>query len=213
MTLGAAMGGAIPNVESWTDGYNTTGAGGVLAAMLSSAGGFGKFIVVVHAFTLLGNISGSFYAISLNFQMAIPRFTARIPRAVYSVVITAITIGVSVKAAVSFFDNLENFIGIIGYWAAAFVAVVLVEHFAFRDGDFASYALDAWDVPSMLPSGLAAIAASALSFGLVVPSMAQVWYTGPIAETTGDIGFELAFFVSAVLYLPFRFAERKIIGR
>ncbi|SRR6266550_6547487 len=48
------------------------------------------------------------------------------------------------------------------------------------------------------------------SFGLVVPSMAQAWYTGPIAKVTGDIGFEVAFVLTSMLYIPFRALEIKI---
>jgi hypothetical protein len=43
--------------------------------------------------------------------------------------------------------------------------------------------------------------------------MAQVWWTGPIAETTGDIGFEVAFVLSGLLYVPLRWAEKKWTGR
>jgi hypothetical protein len=52
-----------------------------------------------------------------------------------------------------------------------------------------------------------------LSFGLVIPSMAQIWFTGPIAQTTGDIGFELAIVVSAILYIPTRYLEKRFTGR
>lgn len=49
MTLGAAIGGATPNIPSWMDGYNTNYASGVLAAMMHSAGGFGQFVTVILA--------------------------------------------------------------------------------------------------------------------------------------------------------------------
>ncbi|CCF35292.1 cytosine-purine permease, partial [Colletotrichum higginsianum] len=55
--------------------------------------------------------------------------------------------------------------------------------------------------------------AAVLSFALVVPCISQVWFTGPIAVTTGDIGFEVAFFLSGLLYLPLRYAERRLMGR
>jgi hypothetical protein len=43
--------------------------------------------------------------------------------------------------------------------------------------------------------------------------MGQVWWTGPIAETTGDIGLEVAVVISAVLYFPCRILERRVYGR
>lgn len=113
----------------------------------------------------------------------------------------------SIVGAHKFYDTLVNFLGIIGYWASAYVAIVIIEHLFFRNNDPAQYDRQAWNVPGRLPSGIAAIAAGVASFGVVVPSMDQVWFVGPIAKTTGDIGFEMAFAVSAVLYLPFRWLE------
>lgn len=212
MILGAAIGGAVPNIPSWSTAYNTTSAGGVLAAMLEPAGGFGKFLVVLLAFSILGNIAGTMYSITLNFQLLLP-WLVQIPRFVFSVVITAIVIPVSIFAAKNFFVNLENFIGIIGYWAAAYVAVVVVEHAWFRRSEYSTYDHASWNVAKTLPTGIAALGASALSFALVIPCMAQVWYTGPIAKSTGDIGFEMALVVTALLYVPFRSLEIRLLGR
>lgn len=212
MILGAAIGGACANVPSWQAGYDSTSVGGVLAAMLEPAGGFGKFVVVVLAFSLLGNIAATMYSITLNFQLLLP-WMIRVPRFLFAIVITAIVIPVAIRAATSFFNNLENFIGVIGYWASAFVAVVVIEHAWFRDSDCSAYDHEKWDKRDMLPSGVAAIAACALSFAVVIPCMAQVWYTGPVAETTGDIGFELAFVVTGLLYVPFRYVEIRLQKR
>ncbi|OTB02414.1 hypothetical protein M426DRAFT_62360 [Hypoxylon sp. CI-4A] len=212
MILGAAIGGAITSIPEWQEGYDTTQVGGVLAAMLSKAGGFGKFVVVVLSLTLLGNISATMYSITLNFQILVPQLVV-IPRYMFSIVVTAIIIPISVKAAVKFFDSLENFIALIGYWSAAFVAVLMVEHNVFRGGRYDTYDHDSWNVASRLPWGVAALTASVLSFGLVIPSMSQVWFEGPIAEKAGDIGFEMAFAVTAVLYLPLRFLEKRLSGR
>ena len=101
----------------------------------------------------------------------------------------------------------------IAYWVAAFVAVLITEHVVFRKGRYDTYDHDAWNSASLLPWGAAALTASVLSFGLVVPSVAQAWFTGPIAKITGDIGFELAFVTTAVLYLPLRALEKKYCGR
>ena len=46
----------------------------------------------------------------------------------------------------------------------------------------------------------------------MVPSMDQVLYTGPIARTTGDIGFEVATVVTALLYVPLRHLEKRWRG-
>ena len=163
---------------------------------------------------MLGNLSATMYSVTLNFQMLIP-WLFKIPRILFSILTTAIVIPVAIEAAKSFFINLENFIGVIGYWSAAFIGVVITEHIVFRRLNFSSYTEDenAWDDPSKLPPGVAAIAATILCFGLVIPGMAQIWFTGPIAKTTGDIGFEVALVLCALLYIPFRMCERKVSGR
>ena len=74
------------------------------------------------------------------------------------------------------------------------------------------YDLQSWNVPSQLPLGAAALGACALSFAVVIPSMSQVWYTGPIAHKTGDIGFEVAMVVTAMLYIPLRHLEKRWRG-
>jgi purine-cytosine permease-like protein len=89
----------------------------------------------------------------------------------------------------------------------AWVSAICVEHLYFRKGKFALYDTRSWNVPSQLPPGAAALGASLFSFALVIPSMSQVWYTGPIARKTGDIGFEMA--VTALLYIPLRHVEKR----
>ncbi|CAK7221578.1 hypothetical protein SBRCBS47491_004573 [Sporothrix bragantina] len=212
MTLGAAIAGAIANVESWDEGYANNMVGGTLNAMLAPAGGFGKFMTVLLALSLIGNLSATSYAVTLNFSMFIP-ILGRVPRPIYAVILAGIVIGVGIGASNNFFDNLENFITLIGYWAAAFIGVVLVEHVWFRRRNCNNYDPEDWDDAKRLPLGMAAICSALLSVPLIVPSMSQVWYVGPIAKVTGDLGFEFAFIVTALLYVPLRMLEKKYSGR
>jgi purine-cytosine permease-like protein len=127
--------------------------------------------------------------------------------------------------------TLSNFLGIIGYWGGdlhafwlinciltfstslgAWVSAVCVEHLYFRRADFSFYDLKCWNVPSRLPLGVAALGASILSFALVIPCMSQVWYQGPIASKTGDLGFESAMVVTALCYIPLRQLELRWRG-
>ena len=57
MTLGAAIGGATPNVESWTLAYEQNAASGVLSAMMHPAGGFGQFVTVLLAVSTIPPLS------------------------------------------------------------------------------------------------------------------------------------------------------------
>ncbi|CCM02509.1 uncharacterized protein FIBRA_04611 [Fibroporia radiculosa] len=206
--LGAAAVVAAPAVPSWNAGYNNGNVGGLLEAMLSPSGNFGKFLTVLLALSVTGNIAPTLYSFCLSFQVFIPP-AAAVPRYMFSLLATAIIIPLSIVGQHKFYATLSNFLGLIGYWASAFGAVVLLEHLVVRRGDFSAYDLRYWNSSGKLPTGLAAIGACLLAVGLIVPAMDQVWFVGPFAKTTGDIGFELAFATTALFYLPLRYLELK----
>ncbi|KAL2267664.1 hypothetical protein VTJ83DRAFT_4941 [Remersonia thermophila] len=208
LILGAAIGGAVPNHPAWHAAYQRTGIGGVLAEMLSPVlgVGFGRFVLVLLALSILGNVTMSMYSIALNLQMLLPQF-ARVPRAVFILAAMGIMVPIAVLAARRWEESLANFLALIGYWAGCFDAVLIEELVVFRRMDYASFDHRIWNVGRKLPPGLAAVGASLLSMGLVVPGMAAPWYTGPIAKVTGDIGFEMAFVVTGIMYLPLRWLE------
>lgn len=118
----------------------------------------------------------------------------------------------SLVGAHRFYATLTNFLALLGYWASMFVAVVLVEHIVFKRNDFSAYDYKAWNTPSKLPTGLAALGAWLVALGVVIPAMDQVWWTGPIGKKTGDFGFELAFVVTALVYPVTRSIELKVRG-
>ncbi|ESK86250.1 cytosine-purine permease [Moniliophthora roreri MCA 2997] len=212
LCLGAAVAAAAPSIPLWAESSGTPG--GLLLAMLTPAGrGFAKFLTVLLALSVTGNIAVTFYSISLNVQVFIPKLVV-VPRYAFSIAATAIVLPLSIVGAHRFYDTLLNFLSIIGYWASAYVAIILGEHVVFRRLAFSNYDLNAWNQPGLLPTGIAALAAGILSFGLVVPCMDQIWFVGPIAKKgAGDIGFEVAFFISGVLYLPFRALEIRLRGK
>ncbi|KAI0646407.1 NCS cytosine-purine permease [Trametes meyenii] len=206
--LGAAVAVAVSSVPEWDEGYANGNVGGLIEAMLRPTGNFGKFLTVLMALSVTGNIAPTLYSFSLSFQVFIP-LLAVIPRYMFSLLATAILIPVSIVGAHKFYDTLTNFLGLIGYWASAFGAIILAEHLVIRRGSFATYDLTVWADSRRLPTGLAALGACALACGLIVPAIDQVWFVGPIAAHTGDIGFELAFAAAGVFYVPLRFVELK----
>lgn len=212
LILGAAIGGAIPNVESWQTAWDGYGIGGVMAEMLKPAGGFGKFVLVVLAVSVVGNMVLSYYSVALCLQMLVPIFT-KVPRFVFIIATLAIMVPMSIYAAAQWEDSLVNFLSVIGYWAGCFDAVVIEELVVFRNRDYGSFDPRIWNQGRKLPTGLAAIGASIISLGLVIPSMDTPWFTGPIGEKIGDIGFESAFIVTGIAYYPLRTLEIKLMGR
>ncbi|KAI0064983.1 NCS cytosine-purine permease [Artomyces pyxidatus] len=209
--LGAAAAISAPSVPDWNAGYADGNVGGLVAAMLHPVGGFGKFLTVLLSLSVTANNAPTIYSLCLGFQTFIPPLVV-VPRYVFSVLATAIVIPLSIVGQHKFYSTLSNFLGLIGYWAGAYVTALMIEHLYFHRGDFASYDLKAWNVPARLPLGLAALGAGILSFGLVIPCMDQVWFVGPIAKTTGDLGFEMAMTVTALLYIPLRTLEKNWRG-
>lgn len=114
LILRAAIGGDVPNIASWGDANDTYSVGGVMYAMLSSVGGFGKFVAVLLAFSVVGINACSPYSLSISLQSLHPIFLCA-PRYVYSAIIVAIVVGVSIAAAANFYESLSNFLGIVGY--------------------------------------------------------------------------------------------------
>ncbi|KAG5642599.1 hypothetical protein DXG03_002497 [Asterophora parasitica] len=227
--LGGAVGAVAMNVPAWDAGYAGGNVGGLLEAMLQPVGGFGKFLTVLLSLSVAGNIAATFYSITLNIQVVIPPLVI-VPRYVFSIFATAVYVGriklksdcdltvalpssvvpLAIVGSTRFYDTLTNFLGLIGYWASSYAAIILVEHLYFRKNDANMYNLKHWNDPRRLPSGIAAVATGLLSFALIIPSMEQVWFVGPIAKTTGDIGFEVAFGISLVLYIPLRALEIRL---
>jgi len=172
MVLGAAIGGAVPSIPEWSAAFDAGLTGGVFLEMMKNVGGFGKFITVIIAFTPLGNLSGTLYSISIQLQVLIPAFY-RIPRYLFSVVITAIIIAVAIPISKTLMVSLENFLGCISYWAGVYVGIITVEHLYFRKASAANYDPKIWNDGRALPLGVAAVAAAALPFALIVPCMSQ----------------------------------------
>ncbi|KAG8972568.1 hypothetical protein FRC05_009801 [Tulasnella sp. 425] len=188
--LGAAFAASLTSVDSWSAGYDAYSVGGLLHGILSPAKGFGSFLTVLLSLSVSANVAPTLYSFSLNFQVIFPPLH-NLPRPVFSLIASAILIPLSIVGKTRFYLNLVNFLGIIGYWVGCFGATVLMEHLIMRKGRWERYDASIWDKPRQLPVGLAALVASAGSFSLIWAVMDQVWWVGPIAKTTGDIGFEV----------------------
>jgi purine-cytosine permease-like protein len=208
MTLGAAIGATVPVVPEWADANDADSIGGIMSAMLKPAGGFGKFVTLIIALSVISNTAPSIYSVSLNFQILIPK-QEKIPRILYVIIATGILIGVAIGAAEDFMRSLESFLFIIAYWSAAFCGVYLTEWIWFRKRNAQTMDPEMWNKPKELPSGFAALGGLIIPFAFVIPSMDQVWYVGPIAKVTGDLGFEFAFITSIPIYILLRTVEIK----
>ena len=80
------------------------------------------------------------------------------------------------------------------------------------------YNLQAWNVASKLPLGVAAVFSLLCGYlGGGLPGASQTWYIGPIAAKFGgyggDCGVFLSFAITLLVYPVARTVERKYTGR
>ncbi|KAI9717877.1 MAG: hypothetical protein M1812_004404 [Candelaria pacifica] len=216
--LGIAVMTASMATPSYADGYEKSGIGGLLAAVLfPPLGRFGQFCLVILALSIIGNNCPNIYSVTFSLQV-MGRWTQMIPRFVWTLVGTCVYIAIAIPGYSHFESVLENFMLVIGYWLAIYEGISLSEHFVYKRG-MAGYDITIFESPSKLPPGIAAIAAFCFGVFGAIMGMAQQWFVGPIGSKIGlpgyggDIGFPLAFAFSSVSYCIFRFAERKVFGR
>jgi len=215
------LGAALTSISdpAYIDALANGSTGGLVAQVLTPWKGGGKFLLVILALSVLTNNIVNTYSAGLSIQ-ALGRPFAMVPRFFWTFLgFVAYTVA-GVAGRAHFSAILSNFLSILGYWTAWFIAIVMEEHFLFRrkDGRLGGYNLDDWDSPSRLPLGIAGVLAACFGAAGAVVGMSEVWYTGPLGKMAGaefgaDLGFELAFAFSAITYPPLRWLEIRLTGR
>jgi NCS1 nucleoside transporter family len=214
MTATSINGGDNP----YMDGYNASGTGGLLGAVLfPPLGGFGKFCVIILALSIIANNCPNIYSVSLTL-LVLGRWTRLVPRFVWTLVATGVYIAIAIPGYSHFETVLENFMNFIAYWLAIYEGISLTDHFVFKRG-FSGYHPEYYDQPEKLPPGIAAVGAFCCGIAGMITGMSQQWWVGPIALHAGeapyggDVGFELGFVFAAVGYFILRTIELRIFKR
>ncbi|CAO2647458.1 Nn.00g083800.m01.CDS01 [Neocucurbitaria sp. VM-36] len=209
----------INNGENrYIDGYNASGTGGLLAAVLfPPLGGFGKFCLVILALSIIANNCPNIYSVGLTMQV-LGRWTQRVPRFVWTAIGTAVYIAIAIPGYSHFEAVLENFMNFIGYWLAIYEGIAFSDHFLYKRS-MNAYIPAHYDQRSKLPPSIAAVFAFCCGIAGMITGMSQTWYVGPIALHAGeapfggDVGFELGFLFAFVSYAGARYVELKHFGR
>ncbi|OAA38093.1 Permease, cytosine/purines, uracil, thiamine, allantoin [Metarhizium rileyi] len=215
MLAGCVAASALNNQPKWQNTYKRDGLGYLIQDMLYPRG-FAKFLLTLLVLSGINTNVISIYSASLSFQQ-LARPLALVPRFAWTVVSFACILALAVGGREQLNTYLQNFLSLLGYWCTSYAVILFEEHFVFRRGKFENYDLEGWNDPGRLPLGIGA----AVAFGLGVVSwcmgMNQTWFVAPLAKAIGDNGGdvanELTFVATALVYLPARFLELKIVGR
>lgn len=218
--LGAALMTTITGSPAFQAAYDTAGVGGLTGQIFEGYGsgvrGFGKFIQVILSFSVVGVVVLNIYSTGLNVQI-ISTTLMKVPRLIWSIASGAVFLVAAVAGRNHLQEVMEDFLNVIAYWLTPFLAIMFMEHIIWRRGF--QYDLTAWQDPSRLPYGFAALTTFIIGTVLCVICMSQTWWVGPIALAVGnppfgtDISWELGLGATIILYIPLRFLERKMTGR
>lgn len=215
--LGAASVTGIKTSAVYAEYYHKYSVGGLVYAILvkDSLHGFGQFLCVLLALSTVCNNIPNMYSIGMCAQSMWSKF-AKVPRVTWTVIGNGLILAICIPAYYKFEAVLDNFMNLIGYYIAIYIAIGVTEHFVFRKS-FLAYNLDDYNNPAKLNPGWAGLFAFCCGVAGAVIGMNQTWYTGVLAKKigadSGDIGFELAAGFSFIGYIISRPIEKKYFKR
>ncbi|GAA5864415.1 hypothetical protein JCM1840_000488 [Sporobolomyces johnsonii] len=195
---------------SYVEAFQEGSLGGVVGQILSPAGGFGKFLLVLLAFsTVSANIPNT-YSGALCLQSIHP-ILMKVPRIFFVIIFTAVYIIVAIVGKDHFSEILSNFSAILAYYTAFLSSIIFIEYFWFRrpGGRLGPVKPDDFTDYSKLAPGYACVASIVCTIPVVVISMASTWYVGPFALAVAP----MSYVVSAITYPIFRELEIRYFGR
>jgi len=188
LIVGIGLASAIPNNRAYSSAYES-GQGNLLVEGFSSLGGFGKFLSVVIALGLIANLIAPTYSSGIDFQM-LGRAAQKVPRFVWNTCGVIIYTVCALAGRNSLSAIFTNFLALMGYWVAIWIAITLEEQLIFRRRT--GYDWTVWNSQDKLPVGIASLVAFLIGWAGAILCMAQVWYIGPIAKEVGEYGADVS---------------------
>ncbi|CAL8580076.1 Vitamin B6 transporter [Xanthoria parietina] len=235
--VGIGLASGILSIPAYGTAYAQSQGALIVAGFTESTSpsnfntGFGKFLSVVIAFSLVANIVLPTYSSGIDFQILGKNFE-KIPRVVWNSVGVIICTVCALAGRDHLAEIFTNFLALMGYWVIIWIGITLEEQFLFRSrfgfrtgirkkedrrGWGQDYDWTCWNQPEGLPLGIAALASFLVGWSGAILCMAQYWYTGPIAKLIGEHGADLGNFVglswAILVYPPLRWLEVKRFGR
>ncbi|KAI0977061.1 permease for cytosine/purines, uracil, thiamine, allantoin-domain-containing protein [Xylaria arbuscula] len=215
MVAGCVVASGLNNQTEWADIYKNDGIGFLIQDILYPRG-FAKFILTLLVLSGINVNVICIYSAAIAFQQFAHPF-ARVPRFIWTLVCFLLILALALGGRERLNTFLQNFLSFLGYWSTSYFVILFLEHYIFRKGRFENYDLDAWNDPTRLPVGLAALAAFLVGVAGWVLGMVETWYVGPvgrlIGRNGGDVANELTFIATLITYIPARYLELKAFRR
>ena len=213
--LGIGLGSGIASNAAYASAY-AVGQGNLLVAGYAPLGAFGKFCSVVVALGLIANTIPPTYSSGVDFQI-LGRYANRVPRFIWNTLGVVIYTVCALAGRNSLASIFTNFLALMGYWVAIWVAIMLEECYIFRRRRGHGFDWTVWDQADKLPLGIAALVAFLVGWAGAILCMAQVWYIGPLAALVGDYGADMGNYVgfswAALVYPGLRWWELRRFKR
>ncbi|MCJ1229660.1 hypothetical protein MMC12_006329 [Toensbergia leucococca] len=232
LTLGIGLASGLASSPPLQSAYTTSQGSLLVASLTLPLGKFGSFLAVIIALGVIANTIPPTYSSGVDFQI-LGATAEKIPRFVWNTIGVVIYTVCALAGRNNLSEIFTNFLALMGYWLAIWIAITVEEHLLFRrprrrrasggdsgggsGGGSGSYDWTAWNRQERLPVGIAALVAFGVGWAGAVLCMAQVWYVGPIARLVGEYGADMGNYVgfcwAGLVYPPLRWWELRRFGR
>src|SRR5437773_2846707 len=115
--------------------YAGKGGGDLLGAVLQPLGGFGTFLLILLALSVVANNIPNDYSLGLSMQVLGKTFQG-VNRAVWTLIGAIVYVIIALFASANFGHTLEGFLLIVAYWLGPWAIILVLEHFVFRRGKY-----------------------------------------------------------------------------
>lgn len=205
LVLGAGLASAASSQPAYAAAASVSQGALLISAFVVPLGNFGRFCGVLVALGTVANLIPPTYSAGIDAQL-LGRFAGKVPRAAWNLV-AVIAYTVAALAGRDYLSEIfTNFLALMGYWVAIWLAITLSEHLVFRraaagaageaeaEPSDRGWQWQSWQNRARLTHGFAALTAFLIGWAGAILCMAQVYYVGPLARLVGDNGIDVSFF-------------------
>src|SRR5947199_3514063 len=108
-TLGLVLISSLASVAAWKTAFLSGSVGGLLTAIVSPLGGFGTFILILLALSVVANNIPNDYSLGLSMQV-LGRTFQRVPRYVWTLIGAVVYVVIAIIGGRNFSATLESFL-------------------------------------------------------------------------------------------------------